>query len=116
MSGPLTSWGKLPGMFIAVVEEIYHTNMPKALDLALKGVYARGTDRADIRHLKNIPFVRQILVRAYLIFLIGTVIVEHTDLNRYDGSVSFVQAYHIYVFVSVCTHIIPIRILPVTAL
>ena len=86
-------------MLIAVVEELYRPEVPEALYLDLEGIDPLRVYPAGIRQLKNIPFVSQILVRADLIFLISLVIVEHAELNGYDGTVSFMLTDHVYVFV-----------------
>ena len=99
-------------MLVTVVEELYRPEISETLYLDFEGIDALRMYPADVRHLKNISLVGQVFVCAYLVFLICTVIVEHTDLHRDYRTVCFVLTDHIYVFVSVCTHNIPIRILP----
>ena len=112
----LTSGSKLPGVFITVVEKPDYPDVSETLYLAFKGIHSLRVDPADIGHLKNIPFVCKILVCFDLVFLICSVVVEHTDLHRDYSTVCLVLAYHIYVLVSVCAHNIPIRILPISEL
>ena len=103
-------------MLIAVVEKLDNTYVTKAFDLAFKWINARGVDPARIKIIKRNTFVSKVLIRTDLIFLIRTIVIKHTDLHRYYCPVGLMLADHIYVLVSVCTHNIPIRTLPVPAL
>ena len=103
-------------MLITVVEDLYYMHVAKALDLAFKRIYARSMDPARIQVIKRGALVCKILIRMDLIFLIGPVFIEHTYPDRDYRPVCLVLTDHIYVFVCVRIHNIPIRSLPVTAL
>ena len=89
-------------MLVAVIEHFYGPYGPKAFDLAFKRIYSGRVDLSGIGHLKDIASICQILVGLYLIFLISSVIIEHTHLKRNDRPVGPVLTDHIYIPVSVC--------------
>ncbi len=95
-------------MFVAIVEKLNNAYVTKAFDLAFKWINAGGVDPARIKIIKRSAFVCKVFIRTDLIFLIGAIIIKHTDLHRYYCPVDLMLADHIYVLVSVCTHNIPI--------
>ena len=84
-------------MLVTVVEDPEHTFAAEALDLDLKRIDPGSMDLPGVHLVEGDAFVSQILICLDLILLISPVVIEHTDLKRYHGSVSHVPAYHIYI-------------------